>query len=62
MICKVSLAFARLSDSELDDFAHGVFNALTGVTRGKEYTEQIRALGGSTGQSDWSDPSTHMAM
>src|SRR3954463_4676608 len=30
MICKVSLAFARLSDSELDNFAHGVFNAMTG--------------------------------
>jgi len=41
------------------DSQHIVFN---GLTRGKEYTAQIRALGGTTGQSDWSDPSTHMAM
>jgi hypothetical protein len=33
-----------------------------GLTRGKDYTAQVRALGGSTGHSDWSDPSTHMAM
>jgi hypothetical protein len=33
-----------------------------GLTAGKNYTVQVRALGGSTGQSDWSDPSSHMAM
>ena len=33
-----------------------------GLTPGTIYTVQVRALGGSTGQSDWSDPSTHMAM
>ena len=33
-----------------------------GSRRGTVYTVQIRALGGSTGQSDWSDPSSHMAM
>ena len=33
-----------------------------GLTPGKTYTVQVRALGGSTGQSDWSDPSSHMAM
>jgi hypothetical protein len=33
-----------------------------GLTRGKDYTVEVRALGGSTGQSDWSDPSSHMAM
>jgi hypothetical protein len=33
-----------------------------GLTPGTMYTVQVRALGGSTGQSDWSDPSTHMAM
>lgn len=32
-----------------------------GLTPGTVYTVQVRALGGSTGQSDWSDPSTHMA-
>ncbi|HYX31437.1 MAG TPA: fibronectin type III domain-containing protein [Pyrinomonadaceae bacterium] len=41
------------------DSQHIIFN---GLTRGKDYTAQVRALGGSTGQSDWSDPSTHMAM
>jgi len=35
---------------------------LAGLTRGKDYTVEVRALGGSTGQSDWSDPSSHMAM
>ena len=33
-----------------------------GLTPGTTYTVQVRALGGSTGQSDWSDPSSHMAM
>jgi len=32
------------------------------LTSGKVYTIQVRALGGSTGHSDWSDPSSHMAM
>jgi hypothetical protein len=33
-----------------------------GLTPGKNYTIEVRALGGATGQSDWSDPSSHMAM
>jgi len=33
-----------------------------GLTSGTNYTIEVRALGGSTGQSDWSDPSSHMAM
>ena len=41
------------------DSQHIIFD---GLTRGKDYTVQVRALGGSTGQSDWSDPSSHMAM
>jgi hypothetical protein len=36
--------------------------AFTGLTPGTTYTIQVRALGGSTGQSDWSDPSSHMSM
>ena len=36
-----------------------IFN---GLTPGKTYTVQVRALGGSTGQSDWSDPSSHIVM
>jgi hypothetical protein len=31
------------------------------VTPGTTYTVQFCALGGSTGQSDWSDPVTRMA-
>jgi hypothetical protein len=33
-----------------------------GLTPGQEYTIQIRALGGSTGQSDWSDPVKHRSL
>lgn len=33
-----------------------------GLTPGTSYMIEVRALGGSTGQSDWSDPSSHMAM
>jgi hypothetical protein len=32
MIVKVSLAFARLTDAELDNFAHGVSTGMTGNT------------------------------
>lgn len=35
---------------------------LTGLVPGQTYTVQIRAVGGSTGYSDWSDPVSHMAM
>jgi len=40
------------------DSHHITFN---GLKPGETYTVQVRALGGSTGQSDWSDPSSHMA-
>lgn len=33
-----------------------------GLTAGITYTLQLCAIGGSTGQSDWSDPVSHMAM
>jgi hypothetical protein len=35
---------------------------LTNLTPGGTYTIQGRAIGGSTGYSDWSDPVSHMAM
>jgi len=36
--------------------------AFSGLTPGVEYTIQVRALGGSTGQSDWSDTSKHRSL
>ncbi|MGH7953394.1 MAG: fibronectin type III domain-containing protein [Limisphaerales bacterium] len=35
---------------------------LPGLTPGQVYSVQVRAVGGSTGYSDWSDPVSHMAM
>ena len=35
---------------------------LNGLTPGTIYTVQVRAIGGSTGYSDWSDPSSHMSL
>ena len=33
-----------------------------GLTPGTMYTVQVRAIGGLTGYSDWSDPVSHMSM
>jgi len=35
---------------------------LPGLTPGQVYSVQARAIGGSSGYSDWSDPISHMAM
>jgi len=35
---------------------------VTGLTPGTMYTLQVRAIGGTTGYSDWSDPISHMSM
>ena len=35
---------------------------LNGFTPGATYTIQARAIGGSSGYSDWSDPVSHMCM
>lgn len=35
---------------------------IPGLTPGTTYTFRVRAIGGSTGYSDWSDPVSHMAM
>ncbi len=35
---------------------------LSGLTRGEDYTVEVRAVGGATGFSPWSDPVTHMSM
>ena len=34
---------------------------LPGLTPGQVYSVQSRAIGGSTGQSDWSDPTSHIS-
>ena len=35
---------------------------LNGLTPGTNYTVQVRAIGGATGYSDWSNPSSHMSL
>lgn len=35
---------------------------LNGLTPGTQYQVQVRAIGGSTGYSDWSDSVSHMSM
>ena len=35
---------------------------VTGLTPGTTYTFQLRAMGGSTGASDWSNPVSHMSL
>jgi hypothetical protein len=35
---------------------------VSGLTPGTNYTFQVRAIGGSTGYSDWSDPTSHMSL
>ena len=56
---RIKLDADWLSSVFTGDSQHIIFE---GLTPGKNYTAQVRALGGSTGQSDWSDPSSHMAM
>ena len=36
--------------------------AVSGLTPGANYQFEARAIGGSTGQSDWSDAVSHMSM
>ena len=45
----------------------GIYNStrdmiVHGLTPGALYTFQVRALGGSTGQGDWSDPVSHRSL
>ncbi len=35
---------------------------VNGLTPGTSYTVEVRAIGGSTGSTDWSDPVGHMSM
>ncbi len=44
------------------DFTDSRQMIVEGLTPGTTYTVQVRALGGSTGHSGWSDPVIHMAM
>lgn len=36
--------------------------SVTGLTPGARYAFRVRAVGGSTGKSDWSNPSSHMSL
>ena len=36
--------------------------SINGLTPGTIYQMQVRAIGGSTGYSDWSDPVSHMSL
>jgi hypothetical protein len=48
--------------SEIQSFANSRSILFKGLTPGTVYTIEIRAVGGSTGAGDWSDPVSHMAM
>ncbi|HEY0550578.1 MAG TPA: fibronectin type III domain-containing protein [Verrucomicrobiae bacterium] len=43
-------------------FTYARLILINGVVPGQTYTVQVRAIGGLTGYSDWSDPSSRMAM
>ncbi len=47
--------------TDLGDFTGARRIALTGLTPGTVYTVRLRAVGGSTGYSEWSEPISHMA-
>ena len=35
---------------------------VSGLTRGTDYSVQVRAIGGSTGYSEWTNPVSHMCI
>lgn len=43
-------------------FAKSQQITITGLTPGAEYLIRVRAIGGATGESDWSDPQSHRVM
>ena len=43
-------------------FTNSQSMSINGLTPGTNYTFQVRAIGGATGYSDWSDPSSHMSL
>ena len=63
----VGLYEGRIKASE-GDWLPSVFTrdsrhiTFLGLIPGEVYTIEVRVLGGSTGQSDWSDPSSHRSM
>lgn len=48
--------------SKTSSFMNSRNMRLTGLAKGKTYVLQVQVLGGSQGESDWSDPVSHMAM
>jgi hypothetical protein len=75
--CKLKLRTSAVANARNYEVRYGttpgqwiateIFNStrdmiLTGLTPGSTYTIQARALGGSTGASEWSDPVSHMSI
>lgn len=57
----------KKADGDADFSPAGMFAStrgmeVTGLTPGARYTFRVRALGGSTGASDWSDPVSHRSL
>lgn len=57
----------KMAEGDTDFSSAGLFTStrgmtVTGLTPGKKYTFRVRALGGSTGQSDWSDSVSHRSL
>lgn len=58
----------RETDGTLGPWQYGAFSTnsraipVTGLTPGRSYQLQVRALGGRAGASDWSNPTSHMSM
>ena len=55
-----TLGFAASRLAHLRSLTHPTL--VNGLTPGTFYTSEIRAIGGSTGASPWSDPLGQMAM
>lgn len=57
----------KKADGDADFSPAGMFTStrgmeVTGLTPGVNYTFRVKALGGSTGESNWSDPVSHRSM
>jgi hypothetical protein len=58
---EVRMSYGATGWQTVGIFTQGRRIPLQNLTPGTTYTVQARAVGGSTGYSDWSDPISHMA-